>query len=272
MKKRFSLILIVIIIGVIIWSLIGTNTSPFILFSRDGISQFLDFFGSMYPPKVDQATIYLALDKSVETLSMSLLGTILAFIIAFPLSFLAAENLSSKGILFAFDKRHPFIKNSRKIIQVMATFILNFLRSIPEILWALIFILMVGLGPFPGVLALGFHTGGILGKLYSEIIEEIDKEPIESLLSVGSGTTGLIAFGVIPQALPQILSYTLYRWEINIRAAAIVGIVGAGGLGMEIFTAISLFKYKSLLTYLIVLLILVSMVDLFSNWLRKKFV
>ncbi len=272
LRSQSSLFLVLVIFGAIIWSLAGTNTSPLILISRDGLFQLIDFFRSMYPPKFGLGTILFAVGKSIETLSMSLLGTILAMIIGFPLSFVAAENLSSKGILFAIDKRNPFLRNVRKIIQILATLILNLLRSIPEILWALIFILMAGLGPFPGVLALGFHTGGILGKLYSEVIEEVNTESLEPLISVGSGTIGFIAYGVIPQALPQMLSYTLYRWEVNIRAAAIVGVVGAGGLGKEIFTSISLFQYNRLLTYLIMLLIIVSAVDFFSAWLRKRFI
>ena len=145
---------------------------------------------------------------------------------------------------------------------------LNLLRSIPELFWALIFILAVGLGPFAGVLALGFHTGGVLGKLFSEVIEDVNPQPIEALQGTGASTAAVLAYGIFPLALPQLVSYTLYRWEVNIRAAAIIGVVGAGGIGRDIYVAISLFHYQQLLTLLLMTLIIVTLVDYLSAWVR----
>jgi len=145
---------------------------------------------------------------------------------------------------------------------------LNLLRSIPELFWALIFILAVGLGPFAGVLALGFHTGGVLGKLFSEVIEDVNPQPIEALQATGASTAAVLAYGIFPLALPQLISYTLYRWEVNIRAAAIIGVVGAGGIGREIYVAVSLFHYHQLLTLLLMTLIIVTLVDYLSTWIR----
>jgi phosphonate transport system permease protein len=136
--------------------------------------------------------------------------------------------------------------------------------------WALIFVFLVGLGPFPGVLALGVHTGGVLGKLFGEVLEEVDLQPIESLQSTGAGRLQILFYGIVPQILPQFVSYILYRWEVNIRVAAVLGFVGAGGLGQRIHIAISLFLENQLLTLLIVLYIMVTAVDYLSAYLRRR--
>ncbi|MDP6559051.1 MAG: ABC transporter permease subunit, partial [Candidatus Binatia bacterium] len=146
----------------------------------------------------------------------------------------------------------------------------NFLRTVPEMTWALIFVFLVGLGPFPGVLALGVHTGGVLGKLFGEVLEEVDLQPIESLQSTGAGRLQILFYGIVPQILPQFVSYILYRWEVNIRVAAVLGFVGAGGLGQRIHIAISLFLENQLLTLLIVLYIMVTAVDYLSAYLRRR--
>jgi len=147
---------------------------------------------------------------------------------------------------------------------------LNALRTIPEILWALIFVFVVGLGPFPGVLALGVHTAGVLGKLFAEVIEDVDPRPIEALQATGAGRLAIILYGILPQAAPQFLSYALYRWEVNIRAAAVLGFVGAGGLGQRIHVAISLFHEHQLLTLILAIYVIVTVVDALSAYLRAR--
>ena len=116
------------------------------------------------------------------------------------------------------------------------------------------------------MLALGFHTGGVLGKLFSEVIEDVNPQPIEALQGTGASTAAVLAYGIFPLALPQLVSYTLYRWEVNI--AAIIGVVGAGGIGRDIYVAISLFHYQQLLTLLLMTLIIVTLVDYLSAWVR----
>ena len=139
-------------------------------------------------------------------------------------------------------------------------------------LWALIFVFLVGLGPFPGVLALGVHTGGVLGKLFAEVLEDVDLQPVESLQSTGAGKIQILFYGILPQVLPQFVSYTLYRWEVNIRVAAVLGFVGAGGLGQRIHITMSLFLEQQLLTLLLALYILVTGVDYLSAYLRRRVV
>jgi phosphonate transport system permease protein len=148
--------------------------------------------------------------------------------------------------------------------------VLNVLRTIPEIVWALIFVFLVGLGPFPGVLALGVHTGGVLGKLFGEALEDVDPRPLEALQGTGASRLRILLYGVLPQALPQFLAYALYRWEVNIRAAAVLGFVGAGGLGQRIHIAISLFLENQLLTLILAVYVMVTLVDALSAFLRRR--
>jgi len=136
--------------------------------------------------------------------------------------------------------------------------------------WALIFVFLVGLGPFPGVLALGVHTGGVLGKLFGEVLEDVDPQPIESLQSTGANRLQILFYAILPQVLPQFISYTLYRWEVNIRVAAVLGFVGAGGLGQRIYIAINLFFGNQLLTLILFIYVLVTLVDYLSAYLRRK--
>jgi phosphonate transport system permease protein len=194
---------------------------------------------------------------------------ILAVLIALPLGI-----ISSRTVLIGVDSaegNQPMsgARYLRLIPYWGSTLGLNLLRSIPELFWALIFILAVGLGPFAGALALGLHTGGVLGKLFSEVIEDVNPQPIEALQATGAPMAAVLAYGIFPLALPQLLSYTLYRWEVNIRAAAIIGVVGAGGIGRDIYVAISLFHYQQLFTLLLMTLVIVTLVDYLSAWVRS---
>jgi len=158
----------------------------------------------------------------------------------------------------------------RSFIVFISRIVLNILRSVPELIWAIIFILVVGLGPFAGVLALALHTGGVLGKLYADVLENVDPGPVESIASTGAGRMKIFFYGILPQALPQCLSYTLYRWEMNIRGAAILGFVGAGGIGLLFYKSINLFHSDRVLTLIIIVFIMVNLVDNLSLFLRKK--
>jgi phosphonate transport system permease protein len=128
----------------------------------------------------------------------------------------------------------------------------------------------VGLGPFPGVLALGLHTGGVLGKLFAEVVEDIETQPLEALQATGAGRLHIFFYGVLPRVLPQFLAYSLYRWEVNIREAIILGYVGAGGLGQQIQIAISLFLENKLLTLILAIYLMVTLVDYLSAYLRWR--
>jgi len=267
-RRVYSYLIVAALIGLIVWSSIGTGTDLRVFLHRDAWFQIASFVKGLFPPDLSETFVKRTLWSGVETIAMSFIGTVLAVLIALPLGIISSR--TTLGGLYVLEERQlsPFLHCLRALPYWASTLSLNLLRSIPELFWALIFILAVGLGPFAGVLALGFHTGGVLGKLFSEAMENVDPRPIEALQTTGALTVSVLAYGIIPLALPQLLSYTLYRWEVNIRAAAIIGVVGAGGLGRDIYVAISLFHYRQLATLLLTTLIVVTLVDYLSAWIR----
>jgi phosphonate transport system permease protein len=194
----------------------------------------------------------------------------MAVIIALTTVFFASRNLIYSGLLYEMEPKGGWKRALRMAPYLSAKSLLNLLRTIPEMVWALIFVFLVGLGPFPGVLALGVHTGGVLGKLFGEVLEDVDPQPIEALQATGANRLQILFYGIMPQVLPQFISYTLYRWEVNIRVAAVLGFVGAGGLGQRIHIAISLFLENQLLTLIMAIYILVTLVDYLSAYLRQR--
>jgi len=189
---------------------------------------------------------------TIETVQMALAGTFLALLVAFPLGFLAARNTTP----------HPLIYHGIRLI-------LNFLRTIPDLALGLLFVGAVGLGAFAGTLALFVHTSTVLGKLLSESVENIDEGVVEAIRATGAGYTQIVAFAVLPQVLPDLISFTLYRLETNIRAAAVLGLIGAGGIGYLMNTSFRTFQYQEAAAIVLVLILLVMVVDYTSYRLRK---
>lgn len=189
---------------------------------------------------------------TLETIQMALAGTFLAFIAAFPLGFLAARNTTP----------HPWIYHSLRTG-------LNFLRTIPDLALALVFVAAVGLGAFAGTLALALHTTTVLGKLLSESVENIDEGVVEAVRATGAGYAQTLTFAVLPQVLPDLISLTLYRLETNIRAAAVLGLIGAGGIGYLMNTSFRTFQYQEASAIVLVLIVLVMAVDYASSRLRR---
>jgi phosphonate transport system permease protein len=269
-RRTYSWLIVAGIVALIIWSAIGTGTDLRVFLHGDAWFQMASFVKGLFPPDLSAKFLRSTLWSGVETLALSLMGTVLAVLIALPLGIISSRTVLG-NIHTTEDTRLPSIRRLLRAIPYWgSTLGLNLLRSIPELFWALIFILAVGLGPFAGVLALGFHTGGVLGKLFSEVIEDVNPQPIEALQATGASTAAVLAYGIFPLALPQLVSYTLYRWEVNIRAAAIIGVVGAGGIGRDIYVAISLFHYQQLMTLLLMTLIIVTLVDHLSAWVRMR--
>lgn len=254
----------------IIWSYRGTEVHLGQLFSRDSGGAILAYLGRLFPPDLSPAVLREAFWGSVETFAISFISTLMAAVIALSVVFFASRNLIYSGLLYEMEPTRSWSRSLRMVPYLIAKGLLNGLRTIPEMLWALILVLIVGLGPFPGVLALGVHTGGVLGKLFGEVLEDVDPQPIESLQSTGAGKMQILFYGILPQVLPQFTSYTLYRWEVNIRVAAVLGLVGAGGLGQRIHITRSLFLDNQLLTLIIAIYILVTIVDYLSAYLRRK--
>lgn len=260
-------------LGVLIflaWSYHGAGIDLTQLFSRDSFEQIGVYIRKLVPPDFSPDVLREALKGTIETFAISFMGTLLSVAIALSVVFFASRNLIFSGLLYEMEPRKGWGRAARRVPYFAAKSLLNILRTVPEMVWALIFVFLVGLGPFPGVLALGVHTGGVLGKLFAEVLENVDPQPIESLQATGANRLQILFYGIMPQVLPQFVSYTLYRWEVNIRMAAVLGLVGAGGLGQRIHIAISLFFENQLLTLIIAIYILVTLVDYLSAYLRRK--
>jgi phosphonate transport system permease protein len=211
------------------------------------------FIAELFPPNVEPAFLKKLFVASLETLAMSALGTILAVIL---------------GLVLALPASKSHAEDPARL-RSATRLVLNALRSIPELVWAAMLLITVGLGPFAGTLALALHTAGVLGRLFAEAIENAPASPGFVLRTRGVGVGRVFMYATFPQILPQLLSYTLYRWENNIRAAAVLGVVGAGGLGQMLSYHLGLFQMKETSSVLIAMLILVAIVDALSYASRK---
>lgn len=220
------------------------------LFNASALQTTGEFLRGFAPPELAPAFLHKVMLATFETLAMSALGTILA---------------TAAGMILALAAAGRCGKALRKVTRLF----LNVLRSVPELVWASILLIAAGLGPFAGTLALAAHTTGVLGRLFADTLENLPPLPETSLRANGVTPAAAFLYATLPQALPQIISYTLYRWENNIRAAAILGVVGAGGLGQMLKYHLSLFQMPSAATVIIAMLLLVAVVDALSFALRR---
>ena len=232
------------------WSL-DLQWSQFL--SRAALASMARFVGEFFPPDLSHAFVAKVARAAWETLAMSALGTLLAALLGLTLA-LPASRMHA-------DDRAP--------ARAPLRWLLNVLRSIPELVWAALLLICAGLGPFAGTLALAVHTAGVLGRLFAEAIENAPPAPAAALRAHGVGATRVFLYATWPQVLPQLVSYTLYRWENNIRAAAVLGVVGAGGLGQLLAFHMGLFQMSKTATIVIAMLLLVALVDMLSYAVRR---
>lgn len=272
-RDRLSIRTLMIFAGFLIllaWSYVGTEFSLRGLLGGESAVQILAYVRKLFPPDLSKDFLFKTGYWILETFAMSFLGTILAVLIACSLVFLSSRNLMFTGLLFEMERRRPWTRALRTALYVIAKAALNLLRTVPHLVWALILVFAIGLGPFPGMLALGIHTGGVLGRLFGEVMENVETQPIEALQATGASRLQILFYGILPQVLPECVAYTLYRWEVNIREAVILGYVGAGGLGQQIQIAISLFLEHRLLTLILAIYLIVTAVDALSAYLRSR--
>ena len=237
-------------LALLAWAWKGAEIRPLDLVRDAGnIGIYLSDF---FPPDFGDWRIYVR--EMVVTIHIALWGTLLAVLAAVPLGLAASANIAPAWI-------HQPVRR-----------IMDACRAINEMVFAMLFIVAVGLGPFAGVLALMVHTTGTLAKLFSEAVEAIDPRPVEGIRATGAHPLVEIVYGVIPQVLPLWLSFTLYRFESNVRSAAVVGMVGAGGIGVVLFEVIRGFQYAQTCAVLIILVVSVSAIDLVSASLRRRFI
>jgi phosphonate transport system permease protein len=212
------------------------------------------FLGEFFPPDLSAPFLRKVAVAAWETLAMSALGTLLA---------------AAAGILLALPASRSHAAD-RALARVPTRLLLNALRSVPELVWAALLLISAGLGPFAGTLALAVHTAGVLGRLFAEAVENAPPGPAAALRNQGVGRAAVFLYATLPQVLPQLVSYTLYRWENNIRAAAVLGVVGAGGLGQLLAFHMGLFHMGKTATVLGAMLLLVAFVDAASFGARRS--
>ena len=217
-------------------------------------AQIATLVGAMFPLDLSSEAFDRIIPKVFESLFIAWAGTVIGAIFSFPVSFLAAQNVAV-GIVSRTTKQ-----------------ILNAIRAFPELILAFVFLPITGLGPFTGTLAVGIHSIGTLGKLSSEVIEGIDEGPLESIKSSGGSKLNELFFGVIPQVMPTITSYWLYRFEINLRASAVLGVVGAGGVGAELINQLRFRDFPRAGTVLVVTIVMVLIVDAISAAIRRRII
>ncbi|MBI4491440.1 MAG: phosphonate ABC transporter, permease protein PhnE [Chloroflexi bacterium] len=236
-------------------------------FTPENTKSVARFVGGLFPPELDPAFLRTSGVLVLETIEISVVGTALAIALGFPLGLLAMRQRGEEVSRAALGTPAWAL---RWLVYGLARAALNLARSIPELVWALIFVVAVGLGPFPGVLALAAHSAGVLGKLYSELLESVDQRVVEAARATGASDLGVVLFARLPLALPVLLSYTLFRWECNMRAATVLGFVGAGGLGTQLAISMKLFRYNEVLTLVVAILLLVTLVDLVGQLARAR--
>ena len=238
------------ILAVYAWFLAATEVS-LLRFLR-GLPWMADFIRRMIPP--DLSVLGSAITGALQTLQIAVVGTTVAAILALPLGFLSARNVVPASLFYP------------------ARALLNLFRSVDTMVYALFFVAAVGLGPFPGILAVVTYTVMTLAKLYSEAIEGIEPGPVEAIVATGASRLQVLRFGILPQVLPLFASYVLYRLETNIRAATILGFVGAGGIGFYVQTYLRMINYPAASAVLLVLVAMVMGVDFASSRLRARIV
>jgi len=251
MRRHAGRVIGLILLALLLWwSFRGTEFEPARL--AGSFTRARDILSQMWPP--DRSVLPKALSSLAVTMQMAVLGTFFGFIGALPVSFLAA--------------RTPALPTVFSTAVKMA---LNVLRAIPSLVYAILFVYIVGLGPFTGALGIGVGSFVFMAKLFAEALESVHPAPIEAVKAVGGRPLQVFAYAMLPQAWPQFLSHTLYAWELNIGSATIVGIVGAGGIGYEMVTLIHYYQWPQACVYILVLVAMVLIADQVSFQIRKRY-
>ena len=249
--------------AVIAWPLlVWCEFQPWTLFEPRSARATGRFIASFMPPRHDAEFLLTLLRETWRTVAIATAGLTLAFVVALPLALAASSRLSISAVAGRMARAPALLR------QVVRT-LLVVLRSVPEVVWALLFVRAVGLGPTAGVLAIAIAYGGMLGKVYAEILESADAGPTEALLRNGAGRLQAFVFGALPQCAAECVSYTVYRWECAIRSSVVLGLVGAGGLGQLLDSAAKMFAGGEVASILLVFIALVALSDRVSVGLRR---
>ena len=218
-----------------------------------GLPRLAHWAGKAWPP--DMRDLGVLIQRAIETLAMAVIGTTIGGIIAGPCCILAARNVTPSAVLYTPTR-----------------WFLNILRGIDSFIFALLFVAAVGLGPFAGVIGIGLHSAGTIAKLWSEAIEAVEPGPLEAAALTGANRLKVISYALLPDVLSNLTSITLYVWEFNVRSSTVLGVVGAGGIGQELKNSVDLLDFARLFTIILIILAMVTVIDQFSAWLRRRLV
>ncbi|HEX4599558.1 MAG TPA: ABC transporter permease [Burkholderiaceae bacterium] len=246
----------------LLWPLLVlTEFRPWRMLDPRSLQATAHFLAAFVPPAVDAEFLQVVAHETWRTIAIATAGVSLALVLAAPLALIATAALSISSLSGRMAIL-PFV------VRQAARGVMVALRTVPELVWALVFVRVVGLGPTSGVLAIGLTYGGMLGKVFAEIMESSDAHPTRTLLANGGGRLQAFLYGLLPQAAPELTSYTIYRWECAIRSSVVLGFVGAGGLGQQISSSLNMLAGGEVATMLLVFIGLVSLADAASAWLR----
>lgn len=246
-RARF-LIGIALAAALMVWSFRGAEFN----FTKlaDGAVNMAEFLGRLFPP--DFSNLGTILTLLVETLQMAVVGTVLGSVLSLVMAFAAAATIAPRWLYYP------------------ARWLMNIIRSIPDLVFALMFVSAVGLGPFAGILAMTLGSVGSIGKVFAEAMESVDRGPVTAIQAVGGSKRAVIQYAVVPQAAPMLVSYTLLLFEGNVRGATILGLVGAGGIGLELTNALRMYNYAHLSAIILCIIVLVTVIDQISAYVRKR--
>jgi phosphonate transport system permease protein len=253
MSRLINLALLLAILAAVAASFTYLGLDLAALGQADNLRHMADYVARFLQPDLSGGHLLAIGRGALETLAMSALGTLLAALLGLVLALPAAGRFGG-------------------VAQGLVRLLLNGLRAIPELVWAALMVLAAGLGPNAGTLALALHTAGVLGRLFAEALENTPTAPAEAIRLQGGGQVAAFCYGTLPNLWPQLLAYTLYRWENNIRMASVLGFVGAGGLGQMLYVSLSLFQEAQASTVILAMLVLVFAVDALSGWARQRWV
>lgn len=243
-------------------ALVAVEFKPWLLFEPDNLRVTLRFLADFLPPASSPEFLALVARETWRTVAIASAAMVLALLLAVPLTLLSSSALSISALS---GRMHPLARALRHAVRLL----LVLLRSVPELVWALVFVRVVGLGPSAGVLAIALTYAGMLGKVYGEILESGDLQPSRTLLRNGSGRLQALLYALLPGNSRELTSYTVYRWECAIRSSAVLGFVGAGGLGQQLDASMKMFKGGEVATILLAFVLLVALADALSAYLRK---
>lgn len=265
--KRVAVVLTTMFVLVICWQVDGVRLAT--MFQPATLGALWTLLRGLFPPDLSADFLLTVLRALISTVATAIAGTILSVLTAIPIGALATPILWRRGILSASDNRNLIATLRASVSRTVLAF-LGFLRAVPDLVWGLLFVTAVGLGSLAGALALAVAYTGVLGRVYADAFADVDPQPLEALQATGATRAQIFLRGIWPQALPNVTAYTLYSFECCVRAASILGFVGAGGIGYEISLSMRLFEYRQVMTLILAFVVLLVVTDMVSRRLRAR--